>query len=433
MISVAKARKVRLWVSLIVVLALPFSTFAESKNAKNWIATWTTANADTANPVMSALISAGHGFSEFNNQTIRNIVHTTIGGPAVRIRLSNVYGTRPVIFDAVVVGLQNQGASVVTGSNRVVTFGGSKSIVVPEGSDALSDEIPLVVGAQQNVTISLFIFELTGAVTVHGSAFQTNFISEAGNFAAAESAAAFTKTSSSWYFLAELDVLASQDSVQDGAVVALGDSITDGASSKMDAYDRWTDVLARRLSDNQSKRLLSVLNAGIGGNRILSSSPCFGENALARLNRDVFAPAGVRSVILFEGTNDIGQPDTHPEPQYVPCLAKAHITPDDLIAGYKQIIAQAHARHLKIFGATLLPFAGFNGWTEQGETTRVAVNRWIKEAQAFDGTIDFSSALSDPANPARLAHQYDSGDHLHPNSAGHQAMANAVNIEMLRK
>lgn len=415
-----------LLIAFVCFALFPRAFAAETGSSRNWIASWTTSNADLSNPVMQSL--AAHDVTEFNNQTFRGIVRTTIGGRAIRIRLANTFGSGPVTFDAVFAGLQKKGASLVDGSNHAVTFGGAKSVTLPEGSDALSDEIPLAVTLQQNVSISLYTAKPTGPATVHRSAFQTNYVSGAGNFAAAETGQQFTKTTGSWYFLAELDVLASREAA--GAIVALGDSITDGSSSPSDAYQRWTDFLARRLVTNQSKQTLAVLNAGIGGNRVLSSSPCYGENALARLDRDVFAPAGVRSVILFEGTNDIGQPDTHADAQSVPCLARTHISAKDLIAGYQQIIAQVHARHLKIFGATILPFQGFNGWTDQGESTRLAVNRWIKDSGAFDGVIDFSAALTDLKDPAKLAAQYDSGDHLHPNAAGHEAMARAIDLKM---
>jgi lysophospholipase L1-like esterase len=416
-------------ISVFVFLAMFPSPFAaETKSAQNWIAAWTTANVDLSNSVMQSL--SAEEVTEFSNQTYRGIVRTTVAGRAIRIRLANTFGSQPITFDAVFAGLQKQGASLVPGSNHSVTFGGAKNITLPEGSDALSDEIPLTVTAQQNVSISLYTAKPTGPATSHRSAFQTNYVSGTGNFTAEEAGEPFSKTTGSWFFLAELDVLASREAA--GAIVALGDSITDGASSRPDAYERWTDVLARRLNANRPKQTFSVLNAGIGGNRVLSSSPCFGENALARLDRDVFAPSGVRSVILFEGTNDIGQPDTHADEQFLPCLARTHISADDLIAGYKQIIAQAHARHLKIFGATILPFKGFNGWTEQGEATRLAANRWIKESRAFDGVIDFSAALTDPQSPTTLAAQYDSGDHLHPSSAGHEAMARAIDLSLFK-
>ena len=415
-------------IALAFLAVFPRAFAAEDKTDRNWIATWTTANVDLSNSVMQSL--SAHDVTEFSDQTFRGIVRTTIGGRAVRIRLANTFGSQPITFDAVFAGIQKDGASLVPGSNHSVTFGGAKSITLPEGSDALSDEIPLAVTAQQNVSISLYTSKPTGPATSHRSAFQTNYVSGGGNFAAEEAGESFGKTTGSWFFLAELDVLASRETA--GAIVALGDSITDGSSSRSDAYERWTDFFARRLIANSPLRTFSVLNAGIGGNRVLSSSPCYGENALARLNRDVFAPTGVRSVILFEGTNDIGQPDTHADEKFVPCLARTHISAEDLIAGYKQIIGQAHARHLRIFGATILPFNGFNGWTEQGEATRLAVNHWIKESRAFDGVIDFSAALTDPQDPARLVTRYDSGDHLHPNSAGHDAMARAINLSLFK-
>jgi lysophospholipase L1-like esterase len=421
-------RYVLLWI-LGFAGALPAATGTENKSFQNWIATWSTANQDLSNPEMAVVSNAYHDLTEFDNQTIREIIHTTIGGRAIRIRLDNTFGTRPVTFDAVFIGKQKQGTSLLPGSNHAVTFNGAKAVTVPKGSQALSDEIPLAVDEQQNLAISLHISKPTGPATVHRSAFQTNYVSDAGNFAAEENAQPFSKTTGSWFFLKDVDILASKESV--GAIVALGDSITDGASSRNDAYDRWTDVLARRLNSNHPPQTFSVLNSGIGGNRVLSSSPCFGENAQARLNRDVFAHAGVRSVILFEGTNDIGQPETPVEPKFAQCMPNTRVSADDLITGYKQIIAQAHAHHLKIFGATILPFQGFKGWTEKGEVVRRIVNRWILESHAFDGVIDFSSALADRANSTRLAAQYDSGDHLHPNSAGHEAMAQAIDLKML--
>jgi lysophospholipase L1-like esterase len=397
---------------------------------QRWVTTWTTANAASDHPTV------------FSNQTIREIVHTTIGGSAVRIRLSNTFGTRAIRLDAVFIGLQEaglqkDGAALVPRSNHEVTFGGSRSIAIPEGAEVLSDPISFSVGPGQNLAISLFTAGETGPATVHGSAFQTNYVSGAGNFAAEEGANAFamstgskttgSKTTGSWYFLSAVEVLAPAD--VKGAVVALGDSITDGASSRPDQNERWTDVLARRLLAGHTK--VAMLNAGIGGNRVLTSSPCWGQNALARLGRDVLAQAGIEAVILFEGTNDIGQPDTRVL-ETNPCLSRTQVTADEIIAGYKQIIARTHARGLKIFGATILPYQGFGAWTMTGEAKRVAVNQWIRTSRAFDGVIDFDAALRDPATPTRMAPQYDSGDHLHPGPAGHEAMGNAVDLALFR-
>jgi lysophospholipase L1-like esterase len=390
-----------------------------------WVTTWTTANAASQRP------------TTFSNQTIREVMHTTIGGSAVRLRLSNTFGPRTIRFDAVYVGLQSDGAAVVPKSNREVTFGGSRSIAIPEGADVLSDPVSFSVGSEQNLTISLFTEGETGPATVHGSALQTNYISDAGNFAAEEDAKGFeispgskTKgptTTGSWYFLSAVEVLAPAG--VKGAVVALGDSITDGASSRPDKNERWTDVLARRLLANHKE--LAVLNAGIGGNRVLTSSPCWGQNAVARLRRDVLSQVGIEAVILFEGTNDIGQPDT-PAAATNPCLTRTQVTADEIIAGYKQIIARTHAQGLKIFGATILPYQGFGGWTSTGEAKRSSVNQWIRTSGTFDGVIDFDAAVRDPANPSHLAPPYDSGDHLHPGPAGHEAMGNAVDLKLFR-
>jgi lysophospholipase L1-like esterase len=402
---------------------------------QRWVTAWTTANAASDHPTV------------FSNQTIREIVHTTIGGSSVRIRLSNTFGTRAIRLDAVFIGLQKMepreaglqrdGAALAPRSNHEVTFGGSRSIAIPEGAEALSDPISFSVGSEQNLAISLFTAGETGPATVHGSAFQTNYVSGAGNFAAEEGANAFavatgsktagSKTTGSWYFLSAVEVLAPAD--VKGAVVALGDSITDGASSRPDKNERWTDVLARRLLAGDTK--IAVLNAGIGGNRVLTSSPCWGQNALARLGRDVLAQAGIEAVILFEGTNDIGQPDA-PAADTNPCRSRTQVTADEIIAGYKQIIARTHSRGLKIFGATILPYQGIGSWTATGEAKRVAVNQWIRTSRAFDGIIDFDAALRDPATPSRMAPQYDSGDHLHPGPAGHEAMGNAVGLALFR-
>ena len=405
-----------------IVMTVVFSSFVAAENAsQHWVATWSTSNAAVPDP------------ATFKNQTIREIIHTSVGGQAVRIRLANTFGTQAVTFDSVYVGLQKSGASLVPRSNHAVTFGGSKSITIREGAEAFSDPISLAVGSEQNLAVSLFTSGSTGPATVHPVALQTNYVSDAGNVANTEAATPFAKTAQSWYFLQSVELLASVD-IQ-GAIVALGDSITDGVSSRPDMYERWTDVLARRLLSKGSQSVMSVLNAGISGNRVLTNSPCWGVNALARLDRDVFSQTAVRAVILFEGTNDIGQPDTPTAPltpQVVPCLSRTQISADDLIAGFKQIIAQTHARELKIFGATILPYQGFGAWTTQGEAKRVAVNSWIKTSGSFDGVIDFASAIADPANSQRMNPKYDSGDHLHPGPAGHEAMGNAVDLALFR-
>jgi lysophospholipase L1-like esterase len=416
--SIWNAReKILAGVVLAATLAIVCSSelAASDDNSQRWVATWITANAASDQPV------------KFSNQTIREVVHMTIGGSAVRLRLSNTFGPQRVRFDAVYVGLQKDGAALVPQSNHAVTFSGSRSIAIPEGAEALSDPVSFSVGSQQDLVISIFVAGDSGPATGHWLALETNYLSDAGNFAAEESANAFAKTTSSWYFLTAVEVQSSASAK--GAVVTLGDSITDGASTRPDKNERWPDVLERRLLAGHDE--IAVVNAGIAGNRVLTSSPCFGQNAMARLRRDVLAQTGIKTVILFEGINDIGQPDT-PGGAGNPCLSHTQVTADEMIAGYQQIIVRTHAAGLKIFGATILPYRGFQTWNTSGEAKRVAVNQWIRTSGAFDGIIDFDSALRDPADPLRMAPQYDSGDHLHPGTAGHEAMGNAVDLTLFR-
>jgi lysophospholipase L1-like esterase len=393
---------------------LSFLAFGEGPRQR-WVTTWATSNAASDRP------------TTFSNQTIREIVHTTIGGSAVRIVLSNTFGPRAIRLDAAFVGLQKDGAALIPGSNHELTFGGSRSVAIPEGAEVLSDAVSFSVAPQQQLAISLFTAGETGPATSHGLALQTSYVSGAGNFASEDPANGFVTKTGSWYFLSAVEVLASAGAK--GAVVALGDSITDGAFARSDKNERWTDVLMRRMFASHTE--IAVLNAGIGGNRVLTSSPCWGQNALARLRRDVLAQTGIEAVILFEGTNDIGQPDT-PAAAGNPCLTRTQVTADEVIAGYKQIIARTRARGLKIFGATILPYQGFVGWTAQGEAKRMALNQWIRSSGAFDGVIDFDAAVRDPAKPERMAPQYDSGDHLHPGPAGHEAMGEAVDLALFR-
>jgi hypothetical protein len=268
---------------------------------QRWVATWITSNAASERP------------ATFSDQTIREIVHTTIGGSRLRVVLSNTFCPRAIRFDAVFVGLQKDGAALVPQSNHELTFGGSRSIVIPEGAEALSDPVSFAVGPEENLAISVFAADDTGPATQHASAFQTNYISSSGNHASEEGADAFTvstasKTITSWYFLSAVEVLASPKAK--GAVVALGDSITDGVSARTDKNERWTDVLARRLLAGHNE--VSVLNAGIGGNRVLTTSPSWGPNAVARSRRDVLSQTGVAAVILFEGLTTLANPMRRP-------------------------------------------------------------------------------------------------------------------------
>lgn len=365
------------------------------------------------------------------NETIRQIVHISIGGTSVRIRLANTYGEKPLTLHSIYVGLQEKGASVEAGSNHAVTFGGSASVTIPAGAVALSDTVTMTLGNERNLAVSFVVGAVDDALTVHASALTTSY-SAGGDVAKEDADPAFSHTFTSWIYLSGVDVLATNVR---GAVVALGDSITDGAASKKDENGRWTDVLARRLLD-ATWSAMGVLNEGYGGNNVLTTTPCFGVNAVARVDRDVLAQTGVRDVILLEGINDISQPDlahTGKLPaEFMPCLSQRDVTAAEIITGYKQIIAHVHAMGLKIFGATLTPYKGFAGWTELGEAKREAINRWIATSGAYDGVIDFAKAVADVKDPQRFAPEYDSGDHLHPNTAGHEAMGKAIDLNLFR-
>ncbi len=392
-----------------------------------WLATWA-ASAQLVGPF------PGDFTTGFENQTIRQIVHVSVGGTAVRLHLTNAFGTQAVRFDAVYVGVQATGGGLMPGSNRRVTFGGQPYISIPPGGSALSDLAVLDVAPLENLAVSLFTAGLTGLPTMHLNSNQVNFVSEAGNFAADESDAAFPSgNAASWYFLDEVDVFAAA-SIK-GAVLALGDSLTDGLGSNWDANNRYPDYLARRILAGPPGRWMGVLNGGLTGDRVLNDSPCFGVNTLARLDRDVLVRRGVKAVIFTQGSNDFGFPLVSPDGGGLPpeCFQPGtNVSVDEVIAGYRQVIARVHAAGIRIFGGTLNPIKGGSLGSSETEVKRQALNAWIQESGEFDGVIDFAAAVADPRDPQALAPWYDSGDFMHPNDAGYQAMANAVNLALFR-
>jgi lysophospholipase L1-like esterase len=359
-----------------------------------------------------------------DNQTVRNIVFLSTGGDRVRVRLTNAFGARPLRIGAASVAIAGTGAATVPGSGRPLRFAGGSSILIAAGGEALSDPVSLNVTALQRLDISVYLPAATGPATQHFFAQQDNYLAS-GNRVGTSSATGFTTKITCWMFADGVDVQPSQRVA--GTVVTLGDSITDGFGSTTNANRRYPDDLARRLNGLHG-RTLSVSNAGIGGNELLTFrtdqpfAQIFGPPAPARLPRDVLAQAGARSVILLEGINDIGAD-----------AAKAA----DLIQVDQQIIAQAHAAGLRIYGATLVPFGGSNGQyggqygTAAGERQRQLLNHWIRTSGAFDAVFDFDKAIRDPQHPDRMLPQYDSGDHLHPSDAGYQKMAATVNLALL--
>jgi lysophospholipase L1-like esterase len=409
-----------------VTLTLTGSAVAADRPA-TWTGTWSTAVTGPATAPIPATV--------FEDQTLRQIVHTSIAGRSLRVRLSNEYGTEPLVIGEARVARSAGGSQLLAGTDRRLTFGGRSSFSIPPGAPALSDPVALPVPALSDLVVSIHLPERTAAATVHGSAFQTNYLA-AGNVTRSPVLAGAT-TMTSWHFLSGVSVATAPRAA---SVVAFGDSITDGAITTVDANHRWPDYLARRLQGQTSLRHLGVLNKGIGGNRLLYDGntlpdpvfggigPLFGDSALSRFDRDVLAQPGARAVIVLLGINDIGQPTSIAPPSEA-------VTVDELIAGYRQLIARAHERGLRIIGATMTPFqdttiAGY--YSAENEAKRTAVNRWIRTSGEYDGVIDFDRAVRDPAQPLRILPRYDSGDHLHPNDAGMQAMADAIPLRLLQ-
>lgn len=343
----------------------------------------------------------------FNQQTLRQIVHTSIGGTSARLHLSNVFGSQPVTFTDVQIAQSAGGSSIVAGSARAVTFGGAGSVTIPVGGAAASDTVAFAVGAESDVTVSFYLPSATGSATQHQLGNQTSYT--VSGDAAGQTTLSNTATSGSYSFLTNLDV---QNPTAEGAVVALGASITDGYASTFGANHRWPNLLAGRL--NGAGHTIGVLNAGISGNDLLKDGA--GPSALNRFQRDVIQQPGVKWVIFSDDPlNDLG--DANPP------------TAAQLIAGIQQLISTAHAAGITFICSTLTPFKGAGYWSQNGENGREAINNFIRgTGSGCDYVLDQDNATHNPSDVQTFLPAYDSGDHLHPNDAGYQAIANAVDI-----
>jgi lysophospholipase L1-like esterase len=369
---------------------------------EQWAGSW---GAGPAGPPLDSATTV------FTNQTLRLIVHSSSGGSRVRIRLSNEMGSTVLRIGAAHVALRSANAAIAAASDRALTFGGAASVAVPPGAAVLSDAVSLTVPALSDVAVSLYLPGSARATTLHAAATQISYLSSAGNFTAATSLPV-QGTLENWPFLTELDVTGGR------AVITLGDSITDGLRSWGNYNYRWPDWLARRLQASAATNRVGVVNRGIAGNNLLSNlqaGSLGGRSALERFDRDVVATAGARYLFVLIGTNDI-----------LNGSSSAPVSADELIAGWRQLIARAHARGIAVFAGTMPPFEGASYYTAQKDLARQAANNWIRSGAAFDGVVDFDQLLRDPGNPRRLNPTYDSGDHLHPNNLGYQTMGNAV-------
>jgi lysophospholipase L1-like esterase len=354
--------------------------------------------------------------------TLREIVHVSLGGSQIRVVFTNEFGTEPLTIGAAQVAISQGGDTVntVAASSTGLTFDGRPGITIPPGALAVSDAASISLPAQADLAVSFFLPEQKiSQLSQHGSADQISYVA-AGNVVGAK-ALDTPHEIRSWPFVKDVDVKAGAHA---GAVVAFGDSITDGAFAANNQNARWPDELARRLLADKRTADVGVLNEGIGGNRILHDNT--GPSALARFDRDVIAQAGVKYAIILEAINDIGH-------AYDPGRAYDVVSAEDLIAGYVQMIDRAHMHGLKVYVATLTPYAGAKYMSPAGEEVRQAVNKWIRTNNQADGLIDFDKVTADPAHPDTFLPAYDHGDHLHPSDPGYKAMGDAIDLGLFAK
>ena len=414
-----RLRRLRiLWAATSVIALAAFSitpSFAKEPDSSRltWVAAWQ-GSPMTGGTFFSPGCPSDVGLT---NQTVRNIVYLSAGGDKVRVRISNAFGTTPLHVGAATVAVSASGAAVIPGTLRTLRFSGKTSVIIAADSEAQSDPVNLQIPPLTTLAVSVFLPDSTGLATQHFLAVQTNYLG-AGDTSVVTDGSGFTQTISCWMFVSGVDVRASPR--LKGALVTLGDSITDGYLSTVNANRRYPDVVARRLATRQGETL-SVSSAAITGNELLTNRPIFPQFGVAipsRLGRDVLLQPNAKAVILLAGINDIGDVST---------------TADVLIAVDQQIILACHQAGLKIYGGTLTPFGGStaiyggNYGTPFGEQERQKLNQWIRTSHAFDGVIDFDLALRDPANPTNLLPAY-AGDPLHPNDAGYEVMGNIVDL-----
>ncbi|MEV0370760.1 SGNH/GDSL hydrolase family protein [Streptomyces sp. NPDC050636] len=377
-----------------------------------WVGTWSAAAAAAEPGTLDG----------YAGMSIRNVVHTSVGGSGARIQLSNLYGTRPlpVSHASLALAAAPSNPTAAAGTMRRLSFGGRPAVTIPAGGAVTSDPVRLNVPHDADLLVTTYSPSPSGPATYHPYARQTSYLAR-GDRTEDTTGAAYTEQSPYWRYLTGVDVWSTK---AHGTVVAIGDSITDGITSTAGANHRWTDFLAARLRDEPGAPRYGVLNQGISGNRLLVNgsrfSPNNGPSVLSRLDRDVLSRTGVKAVIVEVGLNDLFK-------------SPRQLDPEKIVAGMRQIVREAHARGLRVTGSTLTPFGGHRGYSDQLNSVREQVNRIIRAGTVYDQVVDFDKALRDPVAPVRLLPAYDSGDHLHPSDAGNQAMANALNLDDLKR
>ncbi|MFI1437687.1 SGNH/GDSL hydrolase family protein [Streptomyces fructofermentans] len=384
---------------------------AAPASAGTWVGAW------SASPAGAEPGTEENGMA---GRSVRNVVHAGVGGTAARVTLSNLYGQQPlsVTHASIAVAATANSAAAAGGTMRRLTFGGRTSVVVPAGRQVTSDAVRLAIPHDTDVLVTTYSPIPSGPVTFHPQARQISYTAE-GDRTEDATGTPYTGQTPYWRYLTAVDVL-SNESV--GSVVVIGDSLTDGVTSTVGENRRWTDVLSDRLRDSRDGPRYSVVNQGISGNRVLSSGlgrPAENPSGLIRFGRDVLGRTNVKAVVVVLGVNDILRTPNQTDP-------------DRIVAGLRELTRQAHARGLRVVGATLMPFQGHRGYRPHLEDTRQAVNARIRSGRVYDAYVDFDDALRDPYNPRRLRSHYDSGDHLHPSDQGYERMAEVFDLDSLK-
>lgn len=404
--------------ALVAVAAL--AVLAAQAQEPKWVASW------GASPLPP---SPGAGpfpaTPSFNDQTVRQIVRLSIGGSRVRLRLTNEYGMKPVTIGAARVTLADGIEQVKAGIDKVVTFDGRSSATIPAGAPLVSDPIDLNVPDLASLSVSLYLKGETGPCTCHATGMQDAYVTRGDH---TQGTFAPEQTIQMRAFLSGVEVLAPNAR----AIVVLGDSISDGVGSTPNANHRWPDLLADRLSARKSGPRVGVVNEGISGNQVLADGA--GQSALARLDRDVLAVPGASYVIVFEGVNDLGLGYGKLEGPLASIMPPPAIKPtrDAMVEGYRQIIARAHSKGLKVYGATIAPYEGAAYYSTEGNAVRQQINEWIRTSKDFDGVLDFDAAFRDPAKPTQMKDAFQAGDHLHGSDAGYRAVADSIDLALFR-